>query len=89
MFIPSENEHLAETILGMFAFAAFVILVQMVIACYCASKRLKFQRAPNWLEIIAGYSKEQRNRSHERKRTYKAALRFRAPRNSQSGNDLF
>jgi hypothetical protein len=36
-------------------------LVYLIILCHCVEKRMQGRRAHRWLEILAGYSKEQRN----------------------------
>lgn len=61
MFPIKTDSTWALPIFILFAVAWLLIDLQIVITLYCVGKREKGNRASNWLEIIAGYDKEQRN----------------------------
>ena len=46
----------------IFALAAAYFLFDLIILEYCVRQRFTGKRAPNWIEFLAGYDKEQRKR---------------------------
>jgi hypothetical protein len=59
--MPEENFDLALQILTLFAVAFFLILVHSMIVEHCVKQRVKGKRAWRFLEILAGYDREQRD----------------------------